>query len=147
LTRLKSALRFAAGTAGRHLSSAEALAWLRPAREADDPEFAWLRFDLAGNATEKWLREHLTLPDAFHEALQEGARSTRVEYADGSLVGVINNVWSPRQTKSGPITTRSTTEAAPLLSRFDSHQTAPFRIDHHDSSPERRNDATAPSVG
>jgi hypothetical protein len=68
-TGLVCGFLFAPGTAGRHLSSPEAIAWLRNPRDADDPEFAWLHFDLAGNATEKWLCEHLTLPDAFHEAL------------------------------------------------------------------------------
>ena len=54
---------------------------------------------------------------------------------------------SRRYTKSGAMTTRSTTDDAPVLSRFESHQTAPLRTDHHASSPESRNDAIAPSVG
>jgi zinc transporter len=91
-TGLVCGFLFAPGMPGRSLTSPEALAWLRSPRGAADPEFAWPHFDLAGNATEKWLREHLALPDAFHEALHEGTRSTRVEYADGSLVGVINDV-------------------------------------------------------
>ncbi len=83
---------FAPGAAGRAIGSAEALDWLRHADERSSPDFLWLHFTLANNATEKWLRESLSLPDEFLEALHEGSRSTRIENADDRLVAVINDV-------------------------------------------------------
>ena len=91
-TGLVCGFLFEPGSPGRSVSSAEALAWLRSKHSDADPEFAWLHFDLSGNATEPWLREHLALPEAFHSMLHDGTRSTRVEYADGWLIGVINDV-------------------------------------------------------
>src|SRR4030095_4503268 len=91
-TGLLCGFLFATGASGRSVGSAEALAWLRGTHGAAETEFAWLHFDLSGNATERWLREHLALPQAFHDALHDGTRSTRVEYADGWLIGVINDV-------------------------------------------------------
>ncbi|HVO87900.1 MAG TPA: transporter [Casimicrobiaceae bacterium] len=55
-------------------------------------EFAWLHFDLSHVACEKWLHARLSLPDAFYAALSDGARTTHIEQADGSLVAVINDV-------------------------------------------------------
>jgi zinc transporter len=83
---------FAPGAPGRAIGSAEALEWLRRADERTSPDFLWLHFTLANNASEKWLRESLSLPDEFLEALHEGSRSTRIENADDRLVAVINDV-------------------------------------------------------
>ena len=74
------------------MGSPEALEWIRRGADQGNEEFAWLHFNLAGSATEKWLRGHLALPDAFYEALHEGSQSTRIEYADGSLMAVVNDV-------------------------------------------------------
>ena len=68
---------FDAGGRGHPITSQEALAWL--AEPASTAGFAWLHFNLAHAATEKWLRAHLGLSDAFHESLHDGSRSTRVE--------------------------------------------------------------------
>ncbi len=41
---------------------------------------------------EKWLREHLALSPAFFEAVHEGSRATRIDYADGALAAVASDV-------------------------------------------------------
>ena len=83
---------FSADTPGRSIGSADALAWMHANSAGVGDEFAWLHFDLAGAGTENWFREHLALPDPFYEALHEGTRSTRIEYADESLIAVVNDV-------------------------------------------------------
>lgn len=80
------------GTAGRAVGSQEIEAWLAAEPDADDPTFLWLHFSLANSATEKWLRQHLALPEAFFESLGVGSRSTRVEHVSGALVAVVNDV-------------------------------------------------------
>lgn len=52
----------------------------------------WLHFNLSQASTERWLREHAPLPPEYFEALQQGARSTRVELVDDALIAVINDV-------------------------------------------------------
>ncbi|MBS0355649.1 MAG: transporter [Proteobacteria bacterium] len=66
--------------------------WLSGAEVAPDGAFAWLHFNLANAATERWLREHLGEVDAFFDALHEGSRSTRIEYAHDALIAVVNDV-------------------------------------------------------
>lgn len=78
--------------AARYLDSAAALAWLRSPRNADSPEFVWLHFSLSNVNSEKWLREHLALPEDFFQTLREGAGSTRIEQADDCLIAVMNDV-------------------------------------------------------
>jgi zinc transporter len=53
--------------------------------------FLWLHFSLTNAASERWLRQHLSLPAAFYDALHERS-STRVEVIDGTLIAVINDV-------------------------------------------------------
>lgn len=38
------------------------------------------------------MREHLALSTAYFEAMHEGSRATRIDYADGALIAVINDV-------------------------------------------------------
>jgi zinc transporter len=52
--------------------------------------FAWLHFNLANQASLRWLRQRVSLPDAFYESLQQ-ATSTRLEVAGDSVVAVIND--------------------------------------------------------
>jgi zinc transporter len=54
--------------------------------------FIWLHFNLSHAAAEKWIRQHLNLPDQFYESLHEGSKSTRVELDDEMLVAVVNDV-------------------------------------------------------
>lgn len=84
--------RFDGEGPARRIDGAEALAWLAHAGAQERSGFVWLHFDLARVAAEKWLREHLELPAAFYDAVREGARGSRIEYADGFLVAVINDV-------------------------------------------------------
>jgi zinc transporter len=54
--------------------------------------FVWLHFSLSNAASERWMRQHLQLPDSFHELLRESIGSTRLEMEDGALVAVIHDV-------------------------------------------------------
>lgn len=76
--------------AGATIDSERAAALLA-AGPANDDSFLWLHFTLANAASERWLREHVALPEAFHESLH-GSTSTRVEHADDALVAVLNDV-------------------------------------------------------
>lgn len=74
------------------IEASEAEQWLR---DPDSPagEFVWLHFNLANTASEKWMREHATLANEYYDSLhEEGARSTRIEQADDTLVAVVNDV-------------------------------------------------------
>ena len=76
----------------RVLDSAAALAWLGSERAASSQEFVWLHFALSNVNSEKWLREHLVLPEHYFETLREGPGSTRLEQIDDCLIAVINDV-------------------------------------------------------
>jgi zinc transporter len=54
--------------------------------------FVWLHFSSSNVAAERWLRNHLELPDSFHEALHEGVGATRVEQDGDALVAVLHDV-------------------------------------------------------
>lgn len=91
-TGLICGFAFGPSGVGRPFDSLEALAWLRDGQNTTGVEFAWLHFDLSAGTTEKWIRENLNAPDAFHEALHEGTRSTRIEYVEETLIAVVNDV-------------------------------------------------------
>ena len=82
--------RFGADGRGLAIGAQDALVWLK--RTEADEGFVWLHFNLAHATTEKWLRDHLTLSDVFHDALRDGSRSTRIELDDDTLVAVVNDV-------------------------------------------------------
>ena len=77
---------------GRPVSGNEAVDWLARDRASLTGGFIWLHFDLTNVAAEKWLREHLALSPAFFEAVHEESRATRIDYADGALIAIINDV-------------------------------------------------------
>jgi zinc transporter len=77
---------------GQPLDSAAAAAWLQGATPADAQGFAWLHFNLANAATERWLRQHLAPAEGFFDELHEGSRSTRIEFARDGLMAVLNDV-------------------------------------------------------
>jgi zinc transporter len=83
---------FEPDTSGRRVNGGEAVRWLAHDRECRTGGFLWLHYDLANVATEKWLLEHLELSSAFFEAVHEGSRATRIDYADGALVAIVNDV-------------------------------------------------------
>lgn len=74
------------------IDSASALEWLKASPEADRLEFIWLHFSLSNATAERWMSEHLALPEHFFETLHEGTGSTRVEHEADSLIAVINDV-------------------------------------------------------
>jgi zinc transporter len=55
-------------------------------------EFLWLHFSLSNQASERYLRRALALPDAFFESLSGTVGSTRLEQDDGALIAVIHDV-------------------------------------------------------
>ena len=83
---------FAGSAAGRHISTAEALAWLGLPEDQRVDQFIWLHFNLSNVLAEKWMRSHLRLADGFFGALDDESRSTRIDNAEDSLVAVINDV-------------------------------------------------------
>jgi zinc transporter len=54
--------------------------------------FLWLHFSLSNAASERWLRQNLSLPEAFHESLHQAVGSTRLEQDGDSLLAVIHDV-------------------------------------------------------
>ena len=48
-----------------------------------------LRFNLSRSLTERWLKDHVSLPREFFEALHPGSRSARVELIDDGLMGLL----------------------------------------------------------
>ncbi|MEH3022729.1 MAG: transporter [Pseudomonas oryzihabitans] len=81
------AYHFTSGQPGRALTMAPEDPW-----EAEEGGFRWLHFNLAHAAAERWMREHLGLPEEFFESLHAGSHSTRLEPADDTLLGVVNDV-------------------------------------------------------
>jgi zinc transporter len=74
------------------MDSTGARTWLAARYGRIGPDFLWLHFSLSNAAAEKWMGEHLQLPEHFHETLHEGVGSTRVELEEDSLIAVINDV-------------------------------------------------------
>lgn len=88
---LISAFLFRPGEPGQALDADAVTDWLSgPAGEGSS--FLWLHFDLANNATLRWLRQHLALSDSFYDALGDHSRSTRIDFDGEALVGVFNDV-------------------------------------------------------
>jgi zinc transporter len=82
---------FDPGQPGRLLDSAEAAHFLSAEAPVAELSFVWLHFNVANAASERWLRDHLSPPDAFLESLHD-ATSTRVEQDGEALVAVLNDV-------------------------------------------------------
>ncbi|MFZ6751381.1 transporter [Undibacterium sp. Ren11W] len=83
---------FAHDQAGRAVHTKEALEYLQQSDTTDSASFLWLHFNLSNVSAEKWLHEHVDLPEEFYETLHEGSRSTRIEHADQCLIAVVNDV-------------------------------------------------------
>ena len=89
---LISGFLFRPGRPGEPMNTAGAVRWLKGEMPAAEGAFAWLHFNLANAYTERWLRDHLGEVDAFFDALHEGSRSTRIEFAHDALIAVVNDV-------------------------------------------------------
>jgi len=73
------------------LDSSGLSAWLALAADPGSSSFVWLHFSLSNAASERWLRQHLPLPDDFYQSLWEESRSTRLEQIGDQLVGVLHD--------------------------------------------------------
>ncbi len=69
-----------------------AATWLLQAASSPPANFLWLHFSLANTASERWLRQHVQLPETFHETLGLHTSSTRLEQEGGTLVAVLHDV-------------------------------------------------------
>jgi zinc transporter len=82
---------FTPGQAAQLVDSTVLADWLTALR-ATPAAFLWLHFSLSNAATESWLRQNLSLPDAFHESFRVETGSTRLEQDADMLVAVIYDV-------------------------------------------------------
>lgn len=89
---LISGFLFRPGEAGCALDTQGAADWLQETQPTEAGVFTWLHFNLSHAATERWLRAHLGAEEVFFDALKEGSRSTRIEYAHDALIAVVNDV-------------------------------------------------------
>jgi zinc transporter len=87
---LVCAYLFVTGEAGRTIGADEAASWL--SAPAPPRSFLWLHFNVSNAAAQRWMQQHLSLPEDFHESLPEGATSTRVDQSGEWLLAVINDV-------------------------------------------------------
>src|SRR5262245_20447272 len=87
---LVCAYAFAPGEPGRSIDANEGAECLGTYSD-EHPLFLWLHFSLSNVASERWLRQHLSLPSAFYESLQEH-RSTRVEVVNDALLAVVHDL-------------------------------------------------------
>lgn len=83
---------FRPGLPGQQIESEQIKDYLMAANHETSEEYLWLHFNLTNIAAEKWLKANLALSEQFFEALHQGTQSTRIEYADHSLIGVVNDV-------------------------------------------------------
>ena len=81
--------RFTPGQPGEELRSAEQglelLATLRTG-------FVWLHFNSSHAGAQRWLREHPLAGPRFHEELDSGSRSARIDRDGPALLAVLNDV-------------------------------------------------------
>jgi zinc transporter len=84
--------RFSPEHCGRPIDSVAAKHWLETIGDVRGQEFIWLHFSLTNVNSVKWLRDNLSLPDHYFEAMDEGLGATRIELAEDCLVAVVNDV-------------------------------------------------------
>lgn len=82
--------RFVAGYPAQAISTEDLPALL--GRTDDVQDFLWLHFSLSNQASERYMRRTLRLPDAFYDSLRSEVGSTRLELDEGALVAVIHDV-------------------------------------------------------
>lgn len=84
--------RFAPGEPAQAIDT-DAVERLLAGEHDDAPEtFLWLHFSLSNQASERYLRRVLALPDAFFDSLRLDVGSTRLEVASDFLIAVIHDV-------------------------------------------------------
>ena len=87
--------RFPPGRAAEPVTTEAVAAFLASGDHIDDADagdFLWLHFSLSNQASERFLRRSLELPDAFLDSLRSEVGSTRLELDDGRLVAVVHDV-------------------------------------------------------
>ena len=83
--------RFVPGQPAQSIGTQEA-AELLAAGDAAPQTFVWLHFSLSNQASERYLRRSLALPEAFFDSLRSEVRSTRLEIDDDFLLAIIHDV-------------------------------------------------------
>src|SRR5262245_16730519 len=83
------AYAFVSGAPSCAVDADEALRCLRNGLQ--DGRFLWLHFALSNAASERWMKQNLTLLPTFYESLKENP-STRVEAVENALVAVVRDV-------------------------------------------------------
>ena len=78
-------------------------------------EFLWLHFSLSNAATESWLKQNLTLPEAFYESLHGEVGSTRLESDADALVAILHDVLFDFKFDASAVATASLYIAPQLL--------------------------------
>jgi zinc transporter len=86
------AYQFTPGQPGRPITSESVVELLALLDHSTPDQFLWLHFSLANSACEHWLRENLSLPDAFYQSLHADAGATWLEQVSNTLVAVIHDV-------------------------------------------------------
>ena len=81
-----------AGAPSRQVTAEAAAEWLTGGSLARDKRFLWLHFSLANASSERWMRQHLELPETFFQSFREPEGSTRVEQDGDVLLAVIHDV-------------------------------------------------------
>lgn len=84
------AYRFVRGQAGQSVAAAEVAQHLSANASGDG--FLWLHFAVSNVASERFMREHLALPDVFYEMMKDGAGSTRLEQDESRLIAQLHDV-------------------------------------------------------
>ncbi len=100
---LLCAYAFRPASAGRTIDAGEA-AGLVAGTATDQDVFVWLHFNLSNQASQRWLNQHLALPDAFFSGLQQTS-STRVEIAPGWIVAAFSDltIFGPDASEAAPM--------------------------------------------
>jgi zinc transporter len=99
--------RFSSGQAPEPVDCDGALQYLSAAAPppTETSGFVWLHFSLSNAASERWMRQHLQLPDSFYGLLHENVGSTRLEMEDEALVAVIHDVLFDAVFESSSVST------------------------------------------
>ena len=84
--------RFGPGEQGAAIDLDGTLQWLAQPPTGEGDGFVWLHFNLTDASAEAWIRDKLGAVPEFFDALREGSRSTRIEDARDTLIGVVNDV-------------------------------------------------------
>jgi zinc transporter len=88
--------RFRPGSAPEPINCDAALPVLSQLRGATaqpgDTGFVWLHLSLSNGASERWMRQNLTLPGSFYDSLHDGTGSTRLEVEGDALIAVLHDV-------------------------------------------------------